>query len=243
MVEIFCLAGNLKSNAMVNRIDRLSTSPLILPLCFRELVAQFVSSSKGDHGFLIERSRKSGPPVLYKRHHNLLKPFYRTVVNPLDSFNLNLTTMLQRFMAVYKSMFDSLCSKINQLTMRQPCQHQLLNQLTLMSICQGSSRFQFKWTAKIHEQIDVELLSKSSMIQTDLEFLNRTAAKNLIQGRTIDRFVKDPAKLIVHIERVMNNFVSHLTEFFLRKVPNWNRRCDRHGVNLGKKMEGQRNVI
>jgi hypothetical protein len=66
-----------------------------------------------------------------------------------------------------------------------------------------------------------------------------SATKNWLQGRTIDRFVKDPAKLIMNFESMMNDFVSSHCNLFLGLE---RRCCNRQGSRLGRKMVGQKNV-
>jgi hypothetical protein len=197
----------------------LSTSSLASPLSFREFFASFFPARECYDGFLIERSRKSGSPVSNEWYHNLFKALSWSIAAPINVLNLKFSTLFGSLMTVHKAMFDTIRSKVDQLSMRQAIQHQILNQLTLVSISQGRSSLQLEGATDIDNKIDVQLLPKSLVSQANFKFLDRSAAKNLLQRRTIDRFVKDPAKLIMNFESMMNDFVSNFSELFLAVMP------------------------
>jgi hypothetical protein len=80
------------------------------------------------------------------------------------------------------------------------------------------------------------------MRQANLNFLDRSATKNLMQSGSINRFVKDPSQRIMHFKGMMYDFVCNLAKLFLRKVPKWDGCGDGHEFEVGKNMSGQKNV-
>ncbi len=153
VVEIMFLASNLKRDGWFYQIDGLSTRLLASPSSFREWFAPFCSPRERHDGFVIQRTSKTGSPVASEGYHNLFKAFSWSAAAPINMFNIKLSTLIRRLMAIDKAMFNTFGPKVDQLAVRQARQHQILYQLTLMGIGKRGSGLQFKGPAKVNNQI------------------------------------------------------------------------------------------